>query len=64
MNPELEEAKNNLRTAVVAYVRAAYKASGIVEIAGLMLSKEFTVIVESFTEADFEGLDDEKGGEK
>lgn len=33
MNPELEEAKKKIREGVVAYVRAAYKASGSVEIA-------------------------------
>lgn len=64
MNPLLEEAKKNLRAAVIAYVCAAYKASGSVEIAGIMLAKQFTVIGESLTEADFEGLDDEKDSEK
>ena len=61
MNSELEEAKKKVREGVVAYVRAAYKASGSVEIAVLMLAKEINGIGDNLTEADFAGLE-EKGG--
>ena len=61
MNPELEEAKKKMHEGVVAYVRAAYKASGSAAISALMLAKEISGIGDSFTEADFAGLE-EKGG--
>lgn len=63
MNPELEEAKKKMREGVVAYVRAAYKASGSAEIVVLMLAKEISGIGDSLSEADFAGLE-EKGGAK
>ena len=62
MNEELEAAKKKIREGVVAYVRAAYKASGSVEIAVLMLAKEISGVGDTLTEADFAGLE-EKGGE-
>ena len=62
MNEELEAAKKKIREGVVAYIRAAYKASGSVEIAMLMLAKEISGVGDTLTEADFEGLE-EKGGE-
>jgi hypothetical protein len=62
MNEELEAAKKKIREGVVAYVRAAYKASGSAEIAVLMLAKEISGIGDSLTEADFAWLE-EKGGE-
>lgn len=61
MNEELEAAKKKIREGVVAYVRAAYKASGSVEIAVLMLAKEISSVGDTLTEADFAGLE-EKGG--
>lgn len=63
MNPELEEAKKKIREGVVAYVRAAYKASGSAEIAVLMLAKEINGIGDSLTEADFAGLEENGGAE-
>ena len=60
MIPELEAAKKQLRDAIVSYVRAAYMACGSVEVATIMLSKELINMSESFTEADFAGLGDEK----
>lgn len=63
MNPELEEAKKKLRDGVLAFLRAAFKSSGDVTIASLMLAKELGRVGDTFTEADFAGLDDE-GGEK
>ena len=63
MNEELEAAKKKIREGVVAYVRAAYKASGSAEIAVLMLAKEISGIGDSLTEADFAGLE-EKGDAK
>ena len=58
MNPELEEAEKKLRDGIIAYVRAAYKTVGSVEIAVIMMGKKIMSIGESVTEADFEGLDD------
>ena len=60
MNKELEEAKKKIREGVVAYVRAAYKASGSMEIAVLMLAKEISGVGDTFTEEDFAGLEDEE----
>ena len=61
MNPELEEASKKLRDGVLAYLRAAYKSTGRAEIAMLMLANELGQVGNTFTEADFAGLD-EKGG--
>ncbi len=66
MNKELEEAKKKLRDGIVAYIRAAYKASGSIEIAVIMLAKEFDGIGNTFTEADFADLEtpEKKDGEQ
>lgn len=58
MNPELEEAEKKLRDGIIAYVRAAYKTVGSVNIAVMMMGEKIMSIGESVTEADFEGLDD------
>ena len=63
MNEELEAAKKKIREGAVEFIRAAYKASGSVEIAVLLLAKEISGIGDTFTEADFAGLE-EKGGAK
>jgi len=60
MNEELEAAKKKLRDACVEYIRAAFKATGSVEISVLMLAKDFSELGEKLTEADFAGLT-EKG---
>lgn len=62
MNEELEAAKKKMRDACVEYIRAAYKATGSVEISVLMLAKDFGELGEKLTEADFADLT-EKGGE-
>ena len=58
MNKELEEAKKKLHDGIVAYIRAAYKATGSVEISVLMLAKDFGELGEKLTEEDFAGLED------
>ena len=63
MNEELEAAKKKMHDACVEYLRAALKATNSVEIAVLMLAKDFGNLAESFTEADFADLTG-KGGAK
>ena len=63
MNEELEAAKKKMRDACVEYLRAAFKATGSVEISVLMMAKDFGELGEKFTEADFAGLT-EKGSAK
>ena len=62
MNEELQEAKKQLRAAVVAYVRAAITTIGSAEVSAIMLLKDFSDIVESLKSEDFDGIK-EKGGE-
>ena len=61
MNEELQEAKKQLRAAVVAYVRAAITTIGSAEVSAIMLLKDFSDIVESLKNEDFDGIK-EKGG--
>ena len=61
-NEELEAAKKKIREGVVAYIRAAYKATGSAEIAVLMLAKEISGVGDSLTESDLAGIE-QKGGE-
>ena len=61
MNEELQEAKKQLRSAVVAYVRAAITTIGSAEISAIMLLKDFSDIVESLKNEDLDGIK-EKGG--
>ena len=61
MNKELKAAKKKIREGLVAYVRAAYKASGSAEIAVLMLGKTIGDIGDGLTEADFAGLEEKEG---
>ena len=63
MNKELEEATKQLRAGIVAYVRAAIKATGNAEIAIIMLATTIQKLSEHLTEEDFSGIE-EKGGEK
>ena len=62
MNEELQEAKKQLRAAVVAYVRAAITTIGSAEVSAIMLLKDFSDIVESLKNEDLDGIK-EKGGE-
>ena len=59
MNLEIEEAKKKIGDGVVAYLRAAYKASGSVDIAVLMLAKDLPHMIDSYKESDFEWLETE-----
>lgn len=61
MNEELQEAKKQLRAAVVAYVIAAITTIGSAEVSAIMLLKDFSDIVESLKNEDFDGIK-EKGG--
>lgn len=61
MNEELQEAKKQLRAAVVAYIRAAITTIGSAEVSAIMLLKDFSDIVESLKNEDFDGIK-EKGG--
>ena len=61
MNEELQEAKKQLRTAVVAYVRAAITTIGSAEVSAIMLLTDFYDIMESLKNEDFDGIK-EKGG--
>ena len=61
MNKELEEAKAKIREGCVAYLRALLKVTGSAEISILMLAKAIEEVGSSFTDEDFEGLE-EKGG--
>lgn len=61
MNEELQEAKKQLRAAVVAYVRAAITTIGSAEVSAIMLLKDFSDIVESLKSEDLDGIK-EKGG--
>ena len=63
MNEELQEAKKQLRAAVVAYIRAAITTIGSAEVSAIMLLKDFSDIVESLKNEDFDGIK-EKGGAK
>lgn len=63
MNEELQEAKKQLRAAVVAYVRAAITTIGSAEVSAIMLLKDFSDIVESLKNEDLDGIK-EKGGEE
>lgn len=63
MNEELQEAKKQLRAAVVAYVRAAITTIGSAEVSAIMLLKDFSDIVESLKNEDLDGIK-EKGGAK
>ena len=58
MSEELKEAKKKLREGVVAFVRAAIKATGDVGAAMLMLASEISSMGDTLTEADFAGLDE------
>ena len=62
MNEELQEAKKQLRAAVVAYVRAAITTIGSAEVSAIMILKDFSDIVESLKNEDLDGIK-EKGGE-
>lgn len=62
MNEELQEAKKQLRAAVVAYVRAAITTIGRAEVSAIMLLKDISDIVESLKNEDLDGIK-EKGGE-
>ena len=62
MNEKLQEAKKQLRAAVVAYVRAAITTIGSAEVSAIMLLKDFSDIVESLKNEDLDGIK-EKGGE-
>jgi len=61
MNKELQEAKKQLRAAVVAYIRAAITTIGSAEVSAIMLLKDFSDIVESLKNEDLDGIK-EKGG--
>ena len=63
MNEELEAAKKKLRDACVEYLRAAIKATGSVEIAVLMLAKDFSGFGDSITEADLSEIMGKGGAE-
>lgn len=58
MSEELKEAKKKLREGVVAFVRAAIKATGDAGAAMLMLASEISNMGDTLTEADFAGLDE------
>ena len=62
MNEKLQEAKKQLRAAVVAYIRAAITTIGSAEVSAIMLLKDFSDIVESLKNEDLDGIK-EKGGE-
>ena len=61
MNEELQEAKKQLRAAVVAYVRAAITTIGSAEVSAIMLLKDFSDIVESLKNEDFDGIKEKCG---
>ena len=61
MNEELQEAKKQLRAAVVAYLRAAITTIGSAKISAIMLLEDFYYIVKSLENDDFDGIK-EKGG--
>ena len=61
MNEELQEAKKQLRAAVVAYLRAAITTIGSAEVSAIMLLKDFSDIVESLKNEDFDGIKEEGG---
>ena len=62
MNEELQEAKKQMRAAVVGYVRAAIKTVGSPEVSAILLLKEISEIVESLKNEEFDELQ-QKGGE-
>lgn len=61
MNEELQEAKKQLRAAVVAHLHAAITTIGSAEVSAIMLLKDFSDIVESLKNEDFD-VTKEKGG--
>ncbi len=63
MNPELEEAKKELRDAILSYIRAVFKQTGSQEISVLMLGKDLQEVCESFSEDDFVMIAGKEGAE-
>ena len=61
MSEELKEAKKKMREGIVAFVRAAFKATGDAGAAMLMLASEISNVGDTLTEADFAGLEEEGG---
>ncbi len=59
MNPELEAAKKLIHDACVAFVRAAFKATGSAQLAVFMLAQEIGHVGNSFTDDDFADIEKE-----